>query len=147
MVTARPATPKWSMVIDIDRCTGCEACVVACQAENNIPINDEDIFKQRRAMEWIRIERYWEGEFPNVKARFIPILCQNCDNAPSEPVCPVFATYHNPQGLNVQVYNRCLARHLTQPTEPRCKPTDAGRHGKMLFLHPADTSGGTFSAP
>lgn len=96
------------MVIDIDKCTGCQACVVACQAENNIPINEEEHFNQRRAIEWIRVERYWEGEFPNVKARFIPVLCQHCDEAPCEPVCPVYATYHNDQGLNVQVYNRCV---------------------------------------
>jgi len=96
------------MVIDIDRCTGCQACVVACQAENNIPLNTEDRFRQRRAIEWIRVERYWEGEFPNIKARFIPILCQHCENAPCEPVCPVYATYHNNQGMNVQVYNRCV---------------------------------------
>jgi len=99
---------KWGMVIDIDRCTGCQACVVACQAENNIPLNTEDRFRQRRAIEWIRVERYWEGEFPNIKARFIPILCQHCENAPCEPVCPVYATYHNNQGMNVQVYNRCV---------------------------------------
>ena len=99
---------SWGMVIDNDRCIGCQACVVACQSENNIPINDEDHFNQRRAMQWIRIERYWEGEFPNVKARFIPILCQHCADAPCEPVCPVFATYHNSEGLNVQVYNRCI---------------------------------------
>ena len=99
---------KWQVVVDIDRCTGCQACVVACQAENNIPLNSEDIFDQRRAVEWIRIERYWEGEFPNVKARFMPVLCQHCDVAPCEPVCPVFATYHNNEGLNVQVYNRCI---------------------------------------
>ena len=105
MVTKR-AEHKWGMVVDLDRCTGCQACVVACQAENNIPINTKDYFQQRRAYEWIRIERYWEGEFPNVKARFIPILCQHCENAPCEPVCPVFATYHNDEGLNVQVYNR-----------------------------------------
>ena len=96
------------MVIDLDKCTGCQACVVACQSENNIPINDEGLFNQRRAIEWIRIERYWEGEFPEVKARFIPILCQHCADAPCEPVCPVFATYHNNEGLNVQVYNRCI---------------------------------------
>ena len=96
------------MVVDLDRCTGCQACVVACQAENNIPINTKDYFQQRRAYEWIRIERYWEGEFPNVKAKFIPILCQHCENAPCEPVCPVFATYHNDEGMNVQVYNRCI---------------------------------------
>ena len=99
---------NWGMVIDVDRCTGCQACVVACQSENNIPINDEDHFRQRRAAEWIRVERYWEGEFPDVKARFIPVLCQHCADAPCEPVCPVFATYHNSEGLNVQVYNRCI---------------------------------------
>ena len=102
------ANPSWGMVIDVDKCTGCQACVVACQSENNIPINEESHFNQRRAIEWIRIERYWEGEFPDVKARFIPVLCQHCGDAPCEPVCPVFATYHNPEGLNVQVYNRCV---------------------------------------
>ena len=102
------AAHKWSMVVDVDRCTGCQACVVACQSENNIPINDEDQFHQHRAIQWIRIERYWEGEFPNVKARFIPMLCQHCENAPCEPVCPVYATYHNNEGMNVQVYNRCI---------------------------------------
>lgn len=107
MVTPR-AVHKWGMVVDLDRCTGCQACVVACQAENNLPINTKDFFLQRRAYEWIRIERYWEGEYPNVKARFIPIMCQHCENAPCEPVCPVFATYHNDQGMNVQVYNRCV---------------------------------------
>ena len=107
MVTPR-VKHKWGMVVDLDRCTGCQACVVACQAENNLPINTKDFFLQGRAYEWIRIERYWEGEFPNVKARFIPIMCQHCENAPCEPVCPVFATYHNDEGLNVQVYNRCI---------------------------------------
>ncbi len=99
---------KWGMVVDLDRCTGCQACVVACQSENNIPINTKGFFLQRRAYEWIWIERYWEGEFPNVKARFIPMMCQHCENAPCEPVCPVYATYHNDEGMNVQVYNRCV---------------------------------------
>ena len=102
------AQESWGMVVDIDKCIGCQACVVACQSENNVPINEEAHFNQRRAIEWIRVERYWEGEFPNVKARFIPIMCQQCGDAPCEPVCPVFATYHNDQGLNVQVYNRCI---------------------------------------
>jgi len=102
------ANEKWGMAIDVDKCIGCQACVVACQAENNIPINEEAHFNQRRAIQWIRIERYWEGEFPDVKARFIPVLCQHCGEAPCEPVCPVFATYHNAEGLNVQVYNRCI---------------------------------------
>ncbi len=101
-------TKKWAMVIDLDRCTGCQACVVACQSENNIPVNEENDFLSRRAKQWIRIDRVWEGTWPNVKARFIPVLCQHCENAPCEPVCPVYATYHNNQGLNVQVYNRCV---------------------------------------
>lgn len=97
---------KWSMVVDLDRCTGCQACVVACQAENNIPINDEARFQQRRAIEWIRVERYWDNNRGRVA--FIPILCQHCNNAPCEPVCPVYATNHNNEGLNVQVYPRCI---------------------------------------
>ncbi|MSP78663.1 MAG: 4Fe-4S dicluster domain-containing protein [Dehalococcoidia bacterium] len=115
MITPR-IPHKWGMVVDIDRCTGCQACVIACQAENNIPINTEDRYIQRRAIEWIRIERYWEGveeavktgDPSLVKARFIPVLCQHCENAPCEPVCPVYATYHNNEGMNVQVYNRCI---------------------------------------
>ena len=99
---------KWGMVVDIDRCIGCQACVIACQSENNVPINTEGLYNQRRAIQWIRVERYWEGEFPDVKARFIPIMCQHCADAPCEPVCPVFATYHNEEGMNVQVYNRCI---------------------------------------
>ena len=117
MVTARNDR-KWQMVVDIDKCTGCQACVIACQAENNVPLNSDEIFRQRRAIEWIRIERYWEGEFPDVKARFLPVLCQQCGSAPCEPVCPVFATYHNNEGLNVQVYNRCVGTRYCQNNCP-----------------------------
>ena len=99
---------RWGMVVDLDRCTGCEACVVACHAENNIRISGEKEAAQGRAINWIRIERYWEGEYPNVTAKFIPVLCQHCGNAPCEPVCPVYAAYHTPDGLNAQVYNRCI---------------------------------------
>jgi molybdopterin-containing oxidoreductase family iron-sulfur binding subunit len=96
------------MVVDLDRCSGCQACVVACHAENNIPVVGEQEAARKRSMHWIRIERYWEGEYPNVKARFMPLLCQQCTQAPCEPVCPVFATYHTAEGLNAQVYNRCI---------------------------------------
>lgn len=99
---------RWGMVIDEDRCTGCGACVVACRAENNVAIVGDDQTSKGRQINWIRVERYWVGEYPNVKARFRPILCQHCANAPCEPVCPVYATYHNPDGLNTQIYNRCV---------------------------------------
>jgi molybdopterin-containing oxidoreductase family iron-sulfur binding subunit len=96
------------MVVDLDRCTGCQACVVACHAENNIAFVGEEEAAKIRSLHWIRIERYWEGEYPNVKARFMPVMCQQCGEAPCEPVCPVFATYHNPGGLNAQIYSRCI---------------------------------------
>lgn len=99
---------RWAMVVDLDRCTGCQSCVVACHAENNVPVVGENESVRRRTLHWIRIERYWEGEYPNVRARFMPVLCQHCTEAPCEPVCPVFATYHNPEGLNAQIYNRCI---------------------------------------
>jgi len=99
---------KWGMVIDLDRCTGCGACVTACQAENNVPLVDAEGFAKGRNLHWLRIERYWEGSFPHVRARFLPMLCQHCSDAPCEPVCPVYASYHNPEGLNGQVYNRCV---------------------------------------
>jgi Fe-S-cluster-containing dehydrogenase component len=99
---------KWEMVVDLDRCTGCEACVIACRAENNVRISGEDECAEGRAINWIRIERYWEGEYPHARVRFMPVLCQHCENAPCEPVCPVYASYHTPDGLNAQVYNRCI---------------------------------------
>ena len=99
---------RWGMVIDSDRCTGCEACVAACHAENNIATVGDKQATRGRAMHWIHVERYWEGEFPNVRVRFRPVPCQQCDAAPCEPVCPTYASYHNADGLNAQVYNRCI---------------------------------------
>ena len=98
----------WTMSIDLDRCSGCSACVTACQAENNTPIVGKEELQKGREMQWLRIERYWEGEYPNAKLKFIPMLCQHCDAAPCETVCPVSATYHNQDGLNTQIYNRCI---------------------------------------
>jgi Fe-S-cluster-containing dehydrogenase component len=98
----------WAMVVDVDRCTGCEACVVACHAENNIPTVGDDQADRGRAMHWMRVERYWEGEFPNARLRFQPVMCQQCEAAPCEPVCPTYASYHTAEGLNAQVYNRCI---------------------------------------
>jgi Fe-S-cluster-containing dehydrogenase component len=100
---------KWTMVVDLDKCTGCAACVVACHAENNVPIASENEVTRGRGQHWIRIERYWSGEYPDVRAHFLPILCQHCANAPCEPVCPVYATVHsNRENINLQVYNRCI---------------------------------------
>ena len=98
----------WAMTIDLDQCSGCGACVTACQAENNLPIVGEDDFVKGREVKWLRMERYWEREDPNVKRNVIPMMCQHCDSAPCETVCPVSATYHNQDGLNTQIYNRCI---------------------------------------
>jgi Fe-S-cluster-containing dehydrogenase component len=100
--------PQWAMVIDLDRCTGCEACVVACNVENNVRVAGHEEAALGRSINWIRIERYFEGEYPDVRVRFRPVLCQHCEEAPCEPVCPVYATYHTDEGLNAQVYNRCV---------------------------------------
>ncbi len=105
-----PDSPyRWGMVIDLNACTGCGACVTACYAENNLPTVGEAIVAQGREMSWLRVEAFEEetedGGFQTVHQ---PMLCQHCGDAPCEPVCPVYATYHNPEGLNVQVYNRCV---------------------------------------
>ena len=110
---------KWTMVVDLDKCTGCNACVVACHAENNVPIQSEQESTRQRQMHWIRIERYWEGEYPTVQARFLPVMCQQCDRAPCEPVCPVYATNHSErENLNLQVYNRCVGTRYCQNNDP-----------------------------
>ncbi|HEX9611817.1 MAG TPA: molybdopterin-dependent oxidoreductase [Gemmatimonadales bacterium] len=102
--------PRWAMAIDLTQCTGCSACVTACYAENNLATVGEELLLRGREMSWLRIERYVSGgaDGEPVTAVVNPMLCQHCGNAPCEPVCPVYAAYHTPDGLNGQVYNRCV---------------------------------------
>ena len=99
---------RWGMAIDLDSCTGCNACVAACYAENNVPVLGADAMRAGRTMSWLRIERFDEDGNGDNDNRFVPMLCQQCDHAPCETVCPTYATYHTDEGLNAQVYNRCV---------------------------------------
>ena len=99
-------TYRWAMAIDLDRCIGCGACVVACYAENNVATVGREQVLKGREMAWLHVQRYFEQEQPFV--RFLPMMCQHCDEAPCESVCPVFAPQHSKEGINNQVYNRCI---------------------------------------
>jgi len=98
---------RWSMAVDMDRCIGCGACATACYAENNVGIVGEERIAEGREMAWLQIERYKNAANPE-KITWLPLLCQHCDNAPCESVCPVYAPHHNKEGMNTQIYNRCI---------------------------------------
>ncbi len=108
---------RWAMTVDLDRCIGCGACAVACYAENSIGIVGEERIRQGREMAWLSVERYLDPD-DATRVTFLPLMCQHCDNAPCESVCPVYAPHHNKEGMNNQIYNRCIGTRFCSQNCP-----------------------------
>jgi len=108
---------RWAMVVDLDRCIGCSACAAACYAENNLGVVGRERIVEGREMAWLQVQRYLDKE-TGIRVSFLPMMCQHCDNAPCESVCPVYAPHHNHEGLNNQIYNRCIGTRFCSQNCP-----------------------------